>query len=314
MTLSIVIPAYNAEAFLTQCLDSIFSQNAEMGDYEVICVDDGSKDNTAKILEGYTRYSNFQYLSKRNEGVSIARNTAISLAKGDYIWCVDADDLVLPGALSWVLDMLRHEHPEVALCDQFLRFESELPQSDFVFDYTKKYDYSYVYPCVTNQIIPKRQVLADHSIRFDSQLFLGEDILWARTILANSNDVLRITKPVYGYRDNLLSVTYSRKKELQEQRFVLTKKLCELCINIKLTAFKRRLLRYNLNRTINAEFCSAMNIDIKNIEKLRVYNPLLLFLWKTFGMVPFLSSLLQRITYLCYPVRPYSRMFVDGIF
>lgn len=314
MTLSIVIPAYNAETFLTQCLESIFSQNTEEDDYEVICVDDGSKDNTASILESYTSYSNFHYLSKRNEGVSIARNIAISLAKGDYIWCVDADDLVLPGALSWVLDVLRQEQPEVALCDQFLRFETELAQSDFTFDYTKKYDYSYVYPCVTNQIIPKRQVLVDHGICFDSQLFLGEDILWARTILANGNDVMRITKPIYGYRDNLQSVSYSRKKELQDQRILLTNKLHELRINKELSAINNRLIRYNLNRTINAEFCSAMNIDIKNVEKLRVYNPLLLFLWKTLGGVPFLTSLLQRITYLSYPVRPYSRMFVDGIF
>lgn len=314
MTLSIVIPAYNAETFLPQCLDSIFTQNAEIEDFEVICIDDGSKDNTASILESYTRYGNFHYLSKRNEGVSIARNTAISLAKGDYIWCVDADDLVLPGALSWVLDVLRQEQPEVALCDQFLRFETELPQSDFAFDYTKKYDYSYVYPCVTNQIIPKRQVLVDHSICFDNQLFLGEDILWARTILANGNDVLRITKPIYGYRDNLQSVSYARKEELQEQRVILAKKLCELHINKKLSPLNKNLLRFNLNRTINVEFCMSMNNNINNVDKLRVYNPLLLFLWKTFGAVPFLTSLLQRITYLSYPVRPVPRMFVDGIF
>ena len=313
--LSIIIPSFNEEKMVPIAAKEISAVMTGAGiPFQLIFVDDGSKDNTASILESYKRYSNFHYLSKHNEGVSIARNTAISLAKGDYIWGVDADDLVLPGALSWLLDVLRHERPEVVLCDQFYRFKTELEQSDFAFDYTKRYDLTYVYPCVTNQIIPKRQVLVDHGICFDNQLYLGEDILWARTILANTNDVMRITKPIYGYRDNLQSVSYTRRKELQDQRIVLAKKLRALPVSNNLSAINRRLLSYNLNRTINAEFCSAMNIDIKNVEKLSVYSPLLLKLWKTFGSVPFLTSLLQRITYLRYPVRPYSRMFVDGIF
>lgn len=92
-TVSIVIPAYNAEHYIVKCLDSVIAQS--ICDYEVILVNDGSTDNTKKIVSEYihqNNLSNFHLINKNNSGHSSARNTGLSLAKGKWIFFLDSDD------------------------------------------------------------------------------------------------------------------------------------------------------------------------------------------------------------------------------
>lgn len=91
--LSVVVPVYNVEKYLARCLDSLVNQ--ALKDIEIICVNDGSKDNSLKILETYAqKYSQIKVIDKENGGLSAARNTGIDAAKGDYIGFVDSDDWV----------------------------------------------------------------------------------------------------------------------------------------------------------------------------------------------------------------------------
>lgn len=95
---SIILPVFNAERFLSQCLDSILRQTYQ--DWELIAVDDGSKDGSMEILKSYEKRNHrIHIISKENEGVSIARNIALKHAHGDYIYFVDSDDIVMPEAL-----------------------------------------------------------------------------------------------------------------------------------------------------------------------------------------------------------------------
>lgn len=96
--ISIILPVFNAERFLPQCLDSILRQTYQ--DWELIAVDDGSKDGSIEILKSYEKRDNrIHIISKKNEGVSIARNIALEHAHGDYIYFVDSDDIVMPEGL-----------------------------------------------------------------------------------------------------------------------------------------------------------------------------------------------------------------------
>ena len=94
--LSYILPVYNVETFLPQCLDSIFSQGLQEDEYEVICVNDCSSDGSNKILEQYqSLHSNIHILSfKHNKGPSSARNAGANIAQGQYIWFVDSDDFI----------------------------------------------------------------------------------------------------------------------------------------------------------------------------------------------------------------------------
>ena len=91
---SIIIPVYNVEKFLRECLNSITSQTLK--NFEVICIDDGSTDNSLTILQEYAnKDSRFKVISQENQGQGIARNKAIDIASGEYLFFVDPDDYEL---------------------------------------------------------------------------------------------------------------------------------------------------------------------------------------------------------------------------
>lgn len=93
--LSIIIPMYNAEKYIGNCLDSIINSNLQNGWYEIVIVNDGSIDDGPLIAQQYAnKYKNITYLSQENKGQSVARNFGIRSCDGEYIWCVDSDDMV----------------------------------------------------------------------------------------------------------------------------------------------------------------------------------------------------------------------------
>ena len=99
MKFSVVVPVYNVEQYLGQCLESLQAQ--DYTDFEVICVNDGSTDGSRKILTEWATHSpQMRIIDRENGGLSAARNTGLKEAKGDYVVFVDSDDWVEPTMLS----------------------------------------------------------------------------------------------------------------------------------------------------------------------------------------------------------------------
>lgn len=99
--LSIIIPVYNLEKYMAKCLDSIYNQGVDEASYEVIAVDDGSKDRSLAILNEYaTRHSNLKVIHQENAGVSVARNNAMKEALGQFMTFVDGDDMIAEDSLA----------------------------------------------------------------------------------------------------------------------------------------------------------------------------------------------------------------------
>ena len=109
MFLSIIIPIWNDERYLEECLDSCLDQKLSKDEYEIICVDDGSDDSTPKILNSYNeRFPNIRvFLRERHQG---GRMFGYSQARGEYVWFVDHDDIVAPNAIDDLYQAVR-EHP-----------------------------------------------------------------------------------------------------------------------------------------------------------------------------------------------------------
>ena len=98
---------YNAEKYIGICLDSILGSNLLKEEYEIVIVNDGSQDKSPEIAQNYAaKYSNVTYLTQENQGQSTARNYGIKTCKGEYVWCVDADDKVISEQLPKIIEAL----------------------------------------------------------------------------------------------------------------------------------------------------------------------------------------------------------------
>lgn len=110
--LSVVIPVFNGADTIAATLDSLRKQS--FADFEVICVDDGSIDDSLEILSMFAAEdSRFRFVSQPNSGAGAARNAGIELASGDYLYFLDSDDLLLPNAFGIINDQISKFHPEV---------------------------------------------------------------------------------------------------------------------------------------------------------------------------------------------------------
>ncbi|WP_418501161.1 glycosyltransferase [Flagellimonas sp.] len=114
--ISVIVPVYNVEAYLSQCVDSILSQTYE--NLEVILINDGSKDNGGKICDGYAKKdSRVKVIHQINKGLSGARNSGLKIAAGEYLAFVDSDDWIEPTMFSTMVELMQQNNLEIIECD-----------------------------------------------------------------------------------------------------------------------------------------------------------------------------------------------------
>lgn len=122
--ISIVIPVYNVAAYLPQCLDSLVNQTYR--DLEIICVNDGSKDNSLEILQQYaTQDSRIRIISRENRGIAASRNEALAQAQGDWVMFVDSDDWVDVQTCQSALDLAEQHQADVVMWAYAREFRSQ---------------------------------------------------------------------------------------------------------------------------------------------------------------------------------------------
>jgi len=117
MEVSVTVPVYNVEKYLPRCLNTILDQTFN-GNYEIICVDDGSTDNSGKILDEYAkRFSKIKVIHQENQGLSGARNTALKYVTGKYTMFVDSDDFIAKNALEGLYNFAESHNSDVVVFD-----------------------------------------------------------------------------------------------------------------------------------------------------------------------------------------------------
>ena len=131
--ISIIIPAYNVDLYISKCLDSIVAQLYKK--FEVIVVNDGSVDNTLSICNSYvSKIPNMKIITTTNHGMAHARNLGTSIALGDYVCYIDSDDWIAPNFLSELYNQAaKNNFPDIVQCGYCYSFESyQLIHKDFV--------------------------------------------------------------------------------------------------------------------------------------------------------------------------------------
>lgn len=115
MKLTVIVPIYNAEKYLHRCLDSLLDQGLAAGEYEILCVNDGSTDRSSAILQDYAKRFPLivRILTQENQGVVRARNHGLEEARGEAVTCCDSDDYLVPGAYRYLLDQFWDKNVDV---------------------------------------------------------------------------------------------------------------------------------------------------------------------------------------------------------
>ena len=212
MQISIIIPVYNVEEYLRECLDSVLVDNKFTG--QVVCVNDGSTDGCAAILEEYKKnYPNVEvYSSHENQGQSVARNTGLDKAKGDYVLFLDSDDYFTNGAIDY-LTRLAADNPDVdffymdcAITTSGERFYTLRHKEPVKMPLVEYYDYEYAeyrstpQGCVWGGFFKRNFIERNHlrmlpKCRYEDELFIFEVFLKDGICMA-----LHVEEPYYYYR------------------------------------------------------------------------------------------------------------------
>lgn len=194
MRLSILVPAYNVEGWVTRCLDSIFNQ--DVPSVEVVVVDDGSSDATYRVIEQYARqHVNLRLFHKHNEGVGAARNYLLDKACGEFIWFVDSDDYITEGALQHILSEL---NSTIDLLSVSYNGGVFTPFDGSATEYIQK---GYINGYLWTKII-RRSVIEDAHIRFDPQRYSQEDWFFLMQVYPLLGNIKQITLQAYVYCDD----------------------------------------------------------------------------------------------------------------
>lgn len=223
MKLSIIIPIYNVEPFIDQCLSSVYAQQVFEDRFEVIAVNDGTPDKSMDIVKRYAeQHDNLTIINQANLGLSVARNTGLRHAKGDYIWFVDSDDWLTFDSLRVVLGAIEVE-PEVEVFATILNMFLETTGAVWVeykpnFEVRSGRDYMFrnhnANRGACQRYIFKKFFLQKHDLKFMPGVY-HEDGEFSNRMLYLAERLIILPQPVYYYRLRTSgSIMSSRKMKM----------------------------------------------------------------------------------------------------
>ena len=222
--ISVIIPVYNVENYLRQCLDSIINQTLK--EIEIICINDGSTDSSKQILEEYAlKDERIKIINQKNKGVSAARNTGIDAATGEYIGFVDSDDWVKLDAYEKLYNKITREDVDIVFSRYNYVFEDgriehnpnhfkELDEIK-INSIDENLELLKISPSIWTKIFKKSFIL-DNKIRFPEGV-LAEDLFFIVQYLLKANGIV--------YLNNYFSYNYRIRDSGEEKSISETKNL-----------------------------------------------------------------------------------------
>lgn len=223
LKLSVIIPVYNAEKFIVRSIKSVFDQGLPEDEFEIIAVNDGSKDNSLEVANNVAaRYSNVKVIDQENKGEGGARNTALDVAQGKYILCLDADDSLVPNSIGELLDFSIENDIEICFYGGVNVYEDGRKEEiDLIHNVDKagvimtgqdaialyKFHHSV---CLS---LFKREYIENNQARFTKNIW-GTDVRFLTPLMLRARRVYRSPKICYNYvMFNPAAVTNNKAKD-----------------------------------------------------------------------------------------------------
>ncbi|MDR3704387.1 MAG: glycosyltransferase [Paludibacteraceae bacterium] len=220
MLLSIILPCYNVEEYIAECLDSLYNQDISETEYEIICVNDCSPDGTRKVISNYQKsHQNLILIDhEKNLKQGGARNTGLKKAIGEYIWFVDPDDYIKPNVLKQLLDhcrinqldILQFNYEKVTTTGLFVSKQKNVSNSivltgiDLVLALGDDFLYNYTLS-VCSRIVSLKFLKEKKIVFIENTIF--EDLEFSLRALLFSKRIQCVEESFYCYRFNSTSTT-----------------------------------------------------------------------------------------------------------
>lgn len=302
--LSIIIPVYNVEKYIRTCIESIFRQGLNEDDFEVIIVNDGSKDRSVEVIQDLIKlHENTIIMNQENQGSSVARNNGIAAAKGEYILMPDPDDLLIENSLKPLLQKALETKVDLVVADYL-----EMRNDDIVSLKTHPIQRSINIPSIEKtgeklfledmnphqsyiwRILFRKDFLKQQHIVFIPGIFV-QDKPFIYESYIKAQKCLRISWPIYIYRKHSESVSYSMSEKYAKDYCFVISKLWEFTsLPLLSTKQKQRMIDYTFKTvlTLMRRLVHEMKDKCKGAE-------IIVYLTQVAPHLKFQQSLKQRI-------------------
>lgn len=227
--ISIIIPIFNVEKYLTKCLQSLVNQTFQ--DIEILCINDGSTDNSLKIAETFAeKYPNIKNYSKENSGVSDTRNFGIKHANSDYIMFLDGDDWYNKNACELAYLEITQTDSDIGIfgiIEKYWLLEKQCILNKNIKRAKKDPSKKDLWKFLTYSVnkIYKKDFLRKNEIEFPKGIKTAEDLTFSAWCLFNNPKCCFIDKPLYYYRKNRLNSATTNKNGVKNDLEAL-KNIC----------------------------------------------------------------------------------------
>lgn len=320
--ISIVIPIYNAEKYLEECLNSIKNQTYK--NIEVIMVNDGSKDDSEMICKRFSEDdARFRYFTKVNGGVSSARNLGLDNVKGDYITFIDADDWIAEKHLELLINSIKKTNSDIGVSSYkefnnkdtyYIRVYTKQEKNLLNFEKMNRDEFLTLFPklmstnvCFNNAVSKLFRKDLVKNLRFDTSIKYGEDLDFYFRLYLNVDSISYVNELTYVYRIHGDSTTSNFNQEHAEQELTIFKQMYEKIQEIGLPTIHyfnklKKLLELRMDFLENKVLLNEYLDFLKIIEGTVTYpNTLISVVIPIFNVSPYLRLCLESIENQTYP-------------
>lgn len=242
--LSIIVPVFNVERYISKCIESLFCQGLSDDCFEVIIVNDGTKDNSMELISNVvSQHTNVKIINQKNQGLSMARNNGLAHAVGRYVMFVDSDDFLIDNSLSVILPKALDSSVDLVIADYVKMTDNDIEQSSAIISsqsiqstmlYGREAFLHCLKPdqCFVWRALYRRAFLEENHLNFISGLYF-EDIPFSVECYLKTEKTILYPIPLYVYRQHSNSIvsTVNKKKIIDFNRviayvFALQKSMC----------------------------------------------------------------------------------------
>lgn len=270
-TVSVIVPVYNCENYISNCIESILNQTFK--NIEVVIVNDGSSDGSEKLIKKYIEKDNrIAYFYQNNSGPSAARNKGIINSKGEYLIFIDSDDTVDEYYIENMLNKMKISHSDLVCCGYKDISKYGIQEcSDFQFDNSVSRHVFMDMVCegtggVLWGKIYKSEIIKRYNLEMDKNIFMSEDLVFVLQYISHCNSFATIKEYLYNYnRLNQNSISSNMSIKYLKNYILVCKHLEEIFNSVNMDQHKINQIVTKRIQDVVLNLVEQQSIDIKRI-------------------------------------------------